>query len=66
MSAADNPMELKVRVVSQYGKIRIQPICARAELFAYLCRGKTMTEDDIKTIKKLGFTVTVVQEEVTL
>jgi hypothetical protein len=55
-------MEIKVRIVSQFGNQRIFPLCEKAKLFCEIAGTTTLTEHAIKAIKKLGYTVSVVQE----
>ena len=55
-------MEIKVRIVSQFGNQRIFPACDKAELFCTIARTTTLTDDAIKAIKTLGYAVLVVQD----
>jgi hypothetical protein len=55
-------MEIKVRIVSQFGNQRIFPACDKAELFCTIAGTTTLTDSAIKAIKSLGYTVTVVQD----
>jgi len=55
-------MEIKVRIVSQFGNQRIFPACDKAELFCAISGTTTLTDAAIKAIKALGYTVTVVQD----
>ncbi|MES3022759.1 MAG: hypothetical protein V4857_14370 [Pseudomonadota bacterium] len=57
-------MEIKVKVVSEYGKQRVRPVCAKAELFCSIAGSKTLTDSQIQDIKALGYAV--VQEAQTL
>jgi hypothetical protein len=50
-------------VVNEFGRKRIKPVDHNAELFCKLLGSKTLTEDNIAVIKQLGFTITVVPEE---
>ena len=52
-------MEIKVQIKSIYGNQHIYPACDKAEIFCKLVRQKTLTENDVKNIKALGYTVTV-------
>lgn len=55
-------MEIKVRIVSQFGNQRIFPACDKAELFCTVAGTTTLTDAAIKSIKALGYAVTVVQD----
>ena len=59
-------MEIIVSIKSQYGSRAIIPVCDKAKLFAELAGTRTLTAQAIKTIKFLGYTVSVQQEEVAL
>jgi hypothetical protein len=59
-------MEIKVRIVSQFGNQRIFPACDKAELFCAIAGSRTLTDAAIKAIKALGYAVTVVQDVKTL
>ena len=59
-------MEIKVRIVSQYGNQRIFPICEKAKLFCTIAGTTTMTDAAIKAIRALGYAVSVVQDIKTL
>ena len=55
-------MEIKVRIVFQYGHQRIFPACDKAELFCAIAGTTTLTDVAIKAIKELGYSVAVVQD----
>jgi hypothetical protein len=55
-------MEIKVRIVSQFGNKRIFPACPKAELFCHIAGTTTLTDQSIKSIKQLGYAVSVVQD----
>lgn len=57
---------ITVRITSSYGKERIFPVCAKAELFCKIARAKSLTRNDIDHIKALGFDVEVVPEVTSL
>lgn len=56
--------KLVVRIVNKYGRLTIYPVNAYAKLFCELLKQTTLTEQDVETIKRLGFEV--VQEELKL
>lgn len=55
-------MEIKVRIVSQFGNRRIFPACEKADLFCKISGTTTLTDSAIKAIKTLGYLVSVVQD----
>lgn len=57
--------EIKVKVKQVYGVDRIYPMSYVKELEA-LTGTKTLSEDHIKALKALGFTLEVVSDTVTL
>ena len=59
-------MEIKVKIVSQFGNKRIFPACDKAKLFCLIANAKTLTPANVSTIKALGYTVSVVQDVHTL
>lgn len=59
-------MEIKVRVVSEFGRQRIQPVCDKAKLFCQIAGTKTFTDKHICAIKALGYKVTVIHDTVEL
>lgn len=56
---------VQVRVRETYGVERIYPVCEIANIFTRLTRQKTFSHENIAAIRKLGFTVVVVQQTVT-
>jgi histone H3/H4 len=52
---------IKVEVKQVYGNQMIYPVCDSAKTFAALAGKKTLSVDDIKKIRSLGFTVEQVQ-----
>ena len=59
-------MSIQVKVKQVYGKETIYPICNKAILFAKMVGQKTLTRDNLKVIKDLGYTIEQVSEQVTL
>lgn len=51
--------EITVKIERKYGRTLIYPICAKAVLFAKLCRQETLTPSQVDDIKALGFVVLV-------
>lgn len=59
-------MEIIVKITQNYGTEAIYPVCEAAQTFARLAGTKTLTRATIALIKKLGYTVTVKQDEAVL
>lgn len=59
-------MEIKVRIVSQYGTTRVFPACHKSDAFCSIAGTVTLTDSAIKAIKYLGYTVTVMQDVTSL
>jgi len=57
---------ITVIVKDQYGNQVIYPGCAKAEAFASIAGTRTLTQQAIKHIKELGYTINVKQKEVRL
>jgi len=54
---------IHVKIALQYGNRRIFPADEQSLLFARIAGCRTLTDDAIDAIKKLGFTVEVVTDE---
>ena len=52
--------ELKVISKSVYGNTLIYPHCEKSLLFAALLKTKTLTNEALNGIKKLGYSVTII------
>lgn len=59
-----NEKEVRVIVRSAYGVERIYPVCDNAAIFTRLTGQKTLSHENIKAIRELGFTVTVVPQNI--
>lgn len=57
-------MSILIKVVFVYGRTLIYPACPSAELLAKLTGKKTLSITDLDLIKRLGFTVTQIQEKI--
>jgi len=53
-------MDLKVFKKTVYGIDKLYPVCEKSGLFCALAGTKTLTEEMLKKIKKLGFTISLV------
>jgi|TARA_R110002012_G_scaffold267749_1_gene451685 hypothetical protein len=56
-------MELQVEIKNVYGVERIYPINETALNFSHLIRKKTLEQNDINLIKKLGFKIKVITKQ---
>lgn len=59
-------MCIQVTIKQVYGNDAIYPACDKSKAFAALLNQKTLTARDIEMIKRIGFTVEVVQPKITL
>ena len=50
-------MEITIRIKNVYGEEKIYPVCAKAEIFAAMLGQKTFTNDNLRHIRNLGYTV---------
>ena len=57
------PTKIRVQIRNVFGNDLIYPMCINSNRFTELTQTKTLSRDDIKTIKALGFTVDVVAQE---
>jgi hypothetical protein len=57
-------MELIVEKKNVFGVERIYPVCNKSQILTELTGQKTLLADDIKLIKKLGYTLTTKSEEI--
>ena len=53
-------MNIVVKIRNVYGNERIYPVCETANAFAELAGTKTLTRRHVEIIKRLGFTIDVV------
>ena len=59
-------MNIQVTIKQNYGKQAIYPACELSSLFASMAKQSTLTDREISIIKKLGYTITVIQDVVSL
>lgn len=52
---------LTVRILNYWGRITIRPECEDSKLFTELLGQKTLTEENIEIIKRLGYEVRTVE-----
>lgn len=56
-------MQIKVTVESVYGRKTIYPACEKALTFAAIAGTKSLTLEVIAQIKKLGYSIEVIQQQ---
>jgi len=59
-------MKIQVTIKNIYGNQLIYPVCQKAKYFAELTKTKTFNKNDINTIKKLGFEIELIQNNINL
>jgi hypothetical protein len=59
-------MQISVTIKESYGRSLIYPACETADMFCRIANKTTLSEQVIKYIKALGYTIKVKQEEVIL
>ena len=52
-------MEIIVSIKSVYGNEQIYPVCAKAESFAAIAGTKTLTQQTLRQVKALGYSIKV-------
>ena len=57
-------MKIDVEIKKVYGNSLIYPVCDKAVLFARLARTSTLTPQAIDVIKRIGFTINVINNQV--
>ncbi len=57
-------MEIKVKIKESYGRRLIYPACETADILCKLAGTATLTDQAVKYIKALGYTIKVKQEEI--
>jgi len=51
-------MELLIEIKNIYGREMVYPICEKSQLLTRLSGNRTLTEEAIAVIKRLGYTFT--------
>lgn len=51
-----------VKINKHYGVERIYPACPVTEIFAELTKTKTLSDNDLAAIKKLGYEISFIRE----
>lgn len=54
---------IHVRVMDVYGKRVVYPVCDNAKVFASIADTVTLTEPNLRRIKKLGYEIHVIPQE---
>lgn len=57
-------INVKVKIKNVYGVERIYPVNGTAIFLTSLTRKKTLDRDEIETIKKLGYQIEVVADQI--
>ena len=57
-------MTITISVKNSYGNVLYYPECTMAYIFSRIAGTKTLTQETIRLIKALGYTVNVKHEEV--
>ena len=58
----NNEQSINVEIKNVYGNDLIYPINENGMKFARLLKKKTLTKDELKIIKELGFTIDVISK----
>jgi hypothetical protein len=59
-------MKIQVTIKNIYDNQLIYPVCEKAKYFTELTKTKTLNQNDIDTIKKLGFEIELIQNNINL
>ena len=59
-------MNIIVEIKSAYGNRAIYPVCAKSKILADLAGTRTFTSRALDSIKALGYSITVKQQEITI
>ena len=51
-------MKLEIQIKNIYGRDVVYPVCEKAQLLTRLSGNRTLTDEAIAVIKKLGYTFT--------
>lgn len=55
----DNNQKVTVKIKNVYGRELVYPVCSLAQIFCTIAKSQTLTKENIKSIKELGYTVEV-------
>ncbi len=55
-----------VKIENVYGRTRIYPACPVTEIIASVAKTRTLSDNDLNAIRKLGYQILVKQQEITL
>jgi len=53
-------MKIQVEVKDVYGTTKVYPVCQKAKLFSKIANTKTLTEETLKNIERLGYQLEVI------
>tara|TARA_R100000951_G_scaffold23284_1_gene19446 strand:- start:318 stop:491 length:174 start_codon:yes stop_codon:yes gene_type:complete len=57
-------MKLEIQVKNIYGRDVVYPVCEKSQLLTRLSGNRTLTDEAIAVIKKLGYTFTTTTMEI--
>ena len=53
-------MKIQVEIKDVYGAMKVYPVCQKAKLFSKIANTKTLTEETLKNIERLGYQLEVI------
>lgn len=53
-------MKIQIEMKEVYGETKVYPVCPKAKLFAAIAGTKTLTEETLKNIERLGYQLEVI------
>jgi hypothetical protein len=56
-------MKIQIKIQNNYGRESIYPVCETSEIFAKIAGTKTLTRETLGLIKKLGYTIELIQQQ---
>ena len=59
-------MNITVEIREVYGQSKVYPVCETAQIFADIAGTRTLLPRDIQRIQRLGYKVTLKQQEMKL
>jgi hypothetical protein len=57
-------LSIKVRVKNVYGNKHVYPACWESKIFAQMANNVILTKNTLDCIRRLGYTIEVIQEKV--
>ena len=59
-------MQITIELKWQYGNCAFYPLCETSKRFAQIAGTKTLTQDALRIIKLMGYTITQTTKEIAL